>query len=95
MKVKTAIVGGIVQSTQGRDRGNFYLIVAIENEIIYVVDGRKRQLTTPKKKNIKHLELLPIFHPEIIERVAQGKNENTQIQIAIQNVIEKRKVKNL
>lgn len=95
MKVKTATVGEIVQSTQGRDRGNFYLVVAIENEIIYVVDGRKRQLTTPKKKNIKHLALLPIFHPEIIERIAQGKNENTQIQIAIQNVMEKGKVKNL
>ena len=91
MKVKTATVGEIVQSTQGRDRGNFYLVVAIENETIYVVDGRNRQLTTPKKKNVKHLRLLPIFHPEIIERIAEGKNENTQIQIAIQNVIKNRK----
>ena len=86
MKVKTATVGGVVQSIQGRDKGNFYLIVAIEKESIYVVDGRKRQLTTPKKKNIKHVELLPIFHPEIVERIAQGKDENTQIQIALQNV---------
>ena len=94
MKVKTATVGGIVQSTQGRDKGNFYLITAIDGESIYVVDGRKRQLTTPKKKNVKHVALLPIFYPEIIERIAQGKNEDTQIQIAIQNVIENRKEKN-
>lgn len=95
MKIKTATVGEIVQSTQGRDKGNFYLVVAIEKDTLYVVDGRKRLLTTPKKKNVKHLTLLPIFHPEIIERIAQGKNENTQIQIAIQNVVEKRKNQNL
>ena len=95
MKIKTATVGEIVQSTQGRDKGNFYLIVAIEGETIYVVDGRKRQLTTPKKKNVKHVALLPYFYPDIIERIAQGKNEDTQIQIAIQSVIASRQNKNL
>lgn len=91
MKIKTASVGEVVQSIQGRDKGNFYLVVAIEKDTLYVVDGRKRLLTTPKKKNVKHLALLPIFYPEIIERIAQGKEENSQIHIAIQEVAEKRK----
>ena len=90
MKIKEATVGEIVQSIQGRDKGKFYFVLAIEGEYLYVVDGRKRRLTTPKKKNSKHVAMLPIFHPEIAERIQQGKDENTQIQIAIQHAMDNR-----
>jgi ribosomal protein L14E/L6E/L27E len=60
MKVSTPVSGGVVQSTQGRDKGNFYLIVKVEpNGFVYVADGKKWLWQSPKRKNGKHLAYLP------------------------------------
>lgn len=59
MKVKTPQTGGIVQSTQGRDKDRLYVITEVRNDFVLVADGRTRTLANPKKKNLKHLRLLP------------------------------------
>ena len=60
MKVKTPAIGGICQSTQGRDKGKYYLIKAIYTDgTVGVVDGNFKKLVSPKRKNLKHLHLLP------------------------------------
>lgn len=58
MKVKEARLGGIAQSTQGRDKGEFYVICGIDGNVLSLVDGVKRKLSSPKRKNIKHVYLL-------------------------------------
>ncbi len=49
------LIGNIVKSMSGHDKGSFYIVVKSENGFVYIVDGRSRKLDKPKKKNISHL----------------------------------------
>lgn len=52
-------VGQVVQSTCGRDAGNFFLALEIlEDQTVLVVDGKVHKLEKPKRKNPKHLRAL-------------------------------------
>ncbi len=48
----------VVRSLQGRDKGRLYAVVSLPAEgKAAVADGVKRPLSSPKVKNIKHLQL--------------------------------------
>lgn len=47
--------GQIVVSKAGRDRGRFMIVVAADQNCLYVADGKERPLENPKRKNPKHL----------------------------------------
>ncbi len=49
-------VGQVVLSKQGRDKGSFYLIAAIDKDFCFLVDGKKKTFARPKKKSFKHLQ---------------------------------------
>lgn len=49
------MVGQIVCSKAGRDKGYFMVTVASEESFVYVCDGKERPLARPKRKNIKHV----------------------------------------
>lgn len=87
MKVSTPAVGGICQSKQGRDKGRYYLIVGIETGgLIAVTDGNFKKLATPKKKNIKHLRLLPDKAETIALKIIEGKQVfDTEVYSALKN----------
>jgi len=48
-------VGSIVLSTQGRDKGNYFLVVNVSDGYVYLADGGMRRLAAAKKKNVKHV----------------------------------------
>ncbi len=48
-------VGRVVISAAGHDSGRFMLVTGVENGFIYVADGKERKLSSPKKKNIRHV----------------------------------------
>lgn len=51
------MVGRIVCSKSGRDRGYFLVVIKEEDGFLLVCDGKERPLSRPKKKNPKHLAL--------------------------------------
>ena len=59
MKVQTPFKGEIVQSIQGRDSGGYMVVTEVLNGFVLIADGGKRKLASPKRKNVKHLRLLP------------------------------------
>ncbi len=66
-------VGGVCQSTQGRDEGKFYIIKEVlPNGYVLAVDGDCKKLAAPKKKSIKHLHLLPEREQAIGEKLIAG-----------------------
>ena len=74
MKVKTPVVGGICQSLQGRDKDRYYLIKCVNGDgTVLVVDGNFKRLAAPKKKNLKHLRLLPDRAESIAEKLSDGR----------------------
>ncbi|MDE5722149.1 MAG: KOW domain-containing RNA-binding protein [Clostridia bacterium] len=73
MKVKTPKPGGICQSLQGRDKDRYYIIKTLNPDgTVGVVDGNFKKLAEPKKKNLKHLRLLPDTAESIAAKFAEG-----------------------
>ena len=48
-------LGQIVFSKCGRDQGKPFIIVSIEEEYVYLVDGSLRKVDNPKLKKKKHI----------------------------------------
>ena len=86
MKVSAPEIGMICQSKQGRDKGRHYLIVKVEEDAAYVADGNFKKLASPKKKNLKHLHLLPEKAETIALKLEEGKQVfDTEIFSALKN----------
>lgn len=74
MKVKTPVPGGICMSLQGRDKGRYYLIKTVNPDgSVGVVDGNYKKLASPKRKNLRHLKLLPDTSESIAAKLADGR----------------------
>lgn len=48
-------IGLVVRAKSGRDKGRFFVVISIDGEYAYIVDGKTRRLERPKRKNLKHL----------------------------------------
>ena len=60
MNIKTPEKGMIVESLQGHDKGCLYAVTEVLGEgFILVADGKKKTVASPKKKNVKHVRLMP------------------------------------
>ena len=90
MKVKTPEIGGVCESLQGRDSGSVYVIINVEGSFVSVADGVSRKVENPKKKNLKHIRLLPVKAEEIAKLIAAGKPVyDHQIAYALREAAEK------
>ena len=50
--------GAVVLAIAGREKGEIFLILNVDNDNIYIINGQTRTIENPKKKNKKHLHLL-------------------------------------
>lgn len=48
--------GMIVKSKMGRDKGQYYLILSLDSECVYLTDGKYRPIEKLKKKKRKHIQ---------------------------------------
>lgn len=56
--------GTIVKSTAGHDADSFYVVLGVEQGAALIVDGRRRKLAKPKRKNFRHLAKTNQIVPE-------------------------------
>ena len=49
------MIGKVVRSLAGNDKGSFSVIVKAEENRVFIADGKKHKLSSPKSKNPKHL----------------------------------------
>ena len=47
--------GMVVRSKAGHDKGQFFVVSDIQNNYIYIIDGKYKTALNPKKKNPLHL----------------------------------------
>lgn len=69
---RSANLGDIVVSTQGRDEGRVYLVVGAEGDYLFLRDGKYRRQVNPKKKKCKHIKLLSAA-PEMRAKLGEGR----------------------
>ena len=51
------MIGRIVCSRAGADKGKFSVVVKIDNDRVFISDGKRHKLASPKAKNSKHIAL--------------------------------------
>ena len=65
-------LGQMVRSRQGRDNGTYYVVVKTEGQFCYCADGRKTTCLHPKRKNIKHLQVIHRISEKIGTQLRNG-----------------------
>lgn len=65
------VVGQLVFSKSGHDKGGLFVIMKIEGEYLYLADGKVRALEKPKKKKIKHVQKVNYVAREIKEKIQE------------------------
>lgn len=80
-------LGCIAYSKAGRDKGNIFLIVGIlDEEYVYISDGEIRKFHKPKKKKLKHLNIIDYVSDDIKNMILCDKNVNdSQIKEFLQS----------
>lgn len=77
-------LGSIVFSKAGRDKGDYFVVVACEGEYAYICDGKARKCDKPKKKKLKHMTVTKAVSELIYEKLTEtGKVTNNEIRRAI------------
>jgi len=47
--------GEFVYASRGRDAGECFIVISCEENFLYLINGKSRKVSSPKKKNIKHI----------------------------------------
>lgn len=51
-------IGEFAKSKAGHDKDEIFIIINIEEEYVYLVNGQSRTLEKPKKKKMKHIQVI-------------------------------------
>ena len=73
------MIGQIVCSKAGRDKGYFMVVVEEKEGFVFVCDGKERPLERPKRKNIKHIA----FTNTVLEEESSITNKQLRKALAI------------
>ncbi len=65
-------VGDIVFSKMGRDSGRYYIVMAVEENYVYICDGDLHKVDKPKKKKIKHIDKSGSFSEYVSAKLQEG-----------------------
>lgn len=84
-------VGDVVLSVAGRDRGKAFLVIEVESDYVYLVDGRTRKVFNPKRKKEKHVKIVSVAGAkELAMKISIGKPvSNEKVYKAIKSEKEK------
>lgn len=58
--------GMLAWSRAGHDKDTLYVIVKIEGEYVYLSDGRLKPVDHPKKKKIRHIQIVRQIPEELL-----------------------------
>ncbi len=73
------VIGQVVKSKAGRDKGKIFLITEIvDDKHILIADGDLRKLSSPKLKKIKHIAV----YNSVVEDFVQMLSSNKKIDDA-------------
>lgn len=55
-------------SKAGHDKNQLYIILETADDYVYVVDGRLKTLEKPKRKNIRHIQIINDIDEELVRK---------------------------
>ena len=80
-------IGCFATSIAGHDHNNIYVIIDADDEYVYLVDGKIRKVNNPKKKKLKHVQLIKRTDDTRTGRINNNVAlSNEDIKYAIKNI---------
>ncbi len=83
-------LGQVVKSSAGRDKGNYFVVIDMEEEYLILSDGRTRRLEQPKKKKKKHVQITHDRIDMLADKLIHGdKISNADVRRSLKNYEQK------
>ena len=77
-------------SRAGHDKGKLYIIILVEEEYVFLSDGRLKPVEAPKKKKKKHIQIIKKTEEQIYLTIDENKQiSNEEIKRAIKEYMRK------
>ncbi len=74
------MLGTVVYSKSGRDKGTMFVVVGVVNErLVSLADGDLRKIENPKIKNIKHVQLTRMKADDVLGYLSRGERPDNHI----------------
>ena len=65
-------VGQVVYSKCGHDKGKAFIVTEIEEDFLYLTDGKSRKMDKPKKKKTKPVQITNYYDDELKTKIENG-----------------------
>ena len=77
-------IAEFVYATAGRDKGECFIVIAQEENFLYLCNGKSRKVSNPKKKKTKHVCFTEKSDEFISTKLAStGKLTNKEVRYAL------------
>ena len=71
----------IVRSDAGRDKGNLFVVLAVEGEYLLLADGKSRKVEAPKRKKRRHVLFVSAEETRLSEKIkSKEKFTNSELR---------------
>ena len=78
------VKSNIVKSTAGRDEGDLFFVLDIQEEFLLLADGKRRRVESPKRKKRKHVSFVGESHSVVAEKIRSSeKITNSELRKAL------------
>ncbi len=79
--ISNLVPGQLVKSTQGRDRGQWMIILEVlDDDYVLLCDGKIRKIEKPKKKKLKHISKTNIIFDDLQKKIIQNNISNADMR---------------
>ena len=62
----------IVESAAGHDKGSVFIVLDVQEDFLFLADGKLRKVEKPKRKRKKHTRLLTNVTSPVGEKIISG-----------------------
>ena len=70
--IPSITISDVVVSTQGRDAGEWFYVIAQDPDFLYLANGKDRSLDKPKRKKRKHVQKVLRSETRVAVKIQNG-----------------------
>ena len=65
-------ISDVVKATAGRDQGKLFYVINMEEQFLFLANGKDRPLDRPKRKKRKHVQMVLRSETRVAEKLRRG-----------------------
>ena len=65
-------ISDVVVSTAGHDQGELFYVIDMDEQFLYLANGKDRTLDKPKRKKRKHVQKVLRSETRVVEKLLRG-----------------------